>query len=109
MGKRILSLVFGLFLFATPIAFADIIDDVNEIEKIGTGTTPKVIAGVLLLAVAGAIAFTVLGGPMAPLGIRLAVSILTVVVTYLIIVNTEVGVALNDMLNIQDPKAMFNK
>lgn len=95
--------------FFQDLAIADVVSDLNKIETVGTSSAPKVIAGAILLAVAGSIAFTVLGGRAAHLGTRLAVSLLTIAVAYLIIVNTEIGTALNDMLNISSPKSMFQR
>lgn len=111
--KKLLAIFATLFVSLAPLvattSYADVVDDLNKIETVGTDTAPKIIAGAILLAVAGAIAFTVLGGRAANLGTRLAVSLVVIAVAYLIIVNTEVGDALNDMLNISNPKSMFEK
>lgn len=108
--NKLLSLVAVLFIvLSTTQASANIVTDLNKIESHATDVVPKVIAGSLLIAVAGSTAFTILGGGAAKLGTRLAISILVIAITFIIAINTEVGEILNDLLNISNAKSMFKK
>lgn len=107
--KKMLAVFFIMFssLSVSSLAFADLVDDGKKVETVGVDVTPKIIAGFLLLAVSGSIAFTILGGKFAGLGVRLGASLLIIVIAYLLVVNTSIGEALTDLLNISNPKQMF--